>query len=1115
MSIAQNLSSSTFPSHYIDNIDSDQQDINGTTAAISREVPKNETNSKLESLGTTQISPSKNVSHIGEVVTSLPNYTNETTSTTKSTTTATDFQFDQETTNFFNRSGTISSTKSTKSFPPHTPQTTTTIMPSTHSTTTTSSPNKAKTTTTTVKPDTDDVIKKMYVHLFIFIFSAIGKISIADENTSCLEMIENEFNFGEDFSENIQNLILVNLNDDLSCQSFIEYLSLKLRESTHSYWKELDEQGRRRIASHLLPLLKYQILNGTNGPVKSIIEAIGFENIFGPREINCSQQIKQTFDLSHSLSENLIDHLNLSNHKECRQFIKISKNYLFDRVQLINSIVFTIGLFYSIRSLEYLKITLQDISDDDGVEFSSTDDVDDNEDLFAKVTPENGEEANIALENKPDVRSIQNDTEPVFTGENKAVINEYEYDSSDEEDVLNTIGNIPYEWYKDYVHIGYDVDGRKIIKPKNDDQVQEFLNQIDDPNYWRTVKDNLAGQKVVLSDQDVNLVKRIRNAKCPDPTYNQYESFIDFFTYEKMIHPVTNRPEPKAAFIPSLSEKRLVSKLVSAIKKARLKPKPVIKKPKPFEFNYDLWEKDGEKNPRLDRYIPAPKPKPPGHEESYNPPPEYLFTDEEEKEWLEQDPEDRKINFIPRSYSSLRKVPAYPDFIKERFERSLDLYLCPRVRKNRIRVNPEDLIPELPKPSDLQPFPSIQSMVYSGHEANIVCITVEQSSQYMASGDKDGVVKIWEILTGRCFKTLKFSGPISNLSWSPNDSKSIVAIVVENMVYIINIGLGQRQIVQQTEQYFENLNPENNDDDGPSGEEESNIPKRKENPVCHWKRIHQENDAEDWLKGIRLIIKHDFEIKQLAWHAAGEYISTVMPHASNRSIVIHHLSRMKSQVPFKKIKDIIQYVKFHPTKAYFFVATKRTIRIYDLIKQQMTKKLSANCNEISSMAIHPGGDNIIISSMDPRVQWFDLDLSDKPYKTMRYHKKAVRCVDFHRKYPLFASSSDDGTVVVCHGMVYNDLLQNALIVPVKVLKAQNVKKQTEIMQCLFHPNRPWLFAISSNTTKRIRDPSLVTLHMLLFSNSSMASSISSFEYPRMIQRSIASAIFTTRSSAIL
>lgn len=36
----------------------------------------------------------------------------------------------------------------------------------------------------------------------------------------------------------------------------------------------------------------------------------------------------------------------------------------------------------------------------------------------------------------------------------------------------------------------------------------------------------------------------------------------------------------------------------------------------------------------------------------------------------------------------------------------------------------------------------------------------------------------------------------------------------------------------------------------------------------------------------------------------------------------------------------------------------------------------------------------------------------------RHHKKALRAVAFHRHYPLFASGSDDGTVIVCHGMVY-------------------------------------------------------------------------------------------------
>lgn len=61
--------------------------------------------------------------------------------------------------------------------------------------------------------------------------------------------------------------------------------------------------------------------------------------------------------------------------------------------------------------------------------------------------------------------------------------------------------------------------------------------------------------------------------------------------------------------------------------------------------------------------------------------------------------------------------------------------------------------------------------------------------------------------------------------------------------------------------------------------------------------------------------------------------------------------------------------------------------------------------------------------------WFDLDLSSKPYRSLRYHNYAVRGAAFHRTYPLFASSSDDATVHVFHGMVYADLMTNPLIVP--------------------------------------------------------------------------------------
>ena len=78
-----------------------------------------------------------------------------------------------------------------------------------------------------------------------------------------------------------------------------------------------------------------------------------------------------------------------------------------------------------------------------------------------------------------------------------------------------------------------------------------------------------------------------------------------------------------------------------------------------------------------------------------------------------------------------------------------------------------------------------------------------------------------------------------------------------------------------------------------------------------------------------------------------------------------------------------------------------------------------------------------MGTYDKKIVWFDVDMGSKPYKNLKYHDKAIRNVQFSQKFPLFASSSDDGTVNIFYGKVYDDLLQNALIVPVKILKAHS------------------------------------------------------------------------------
>jgi hypothetical protein len=38
-------------------------------------------------------------------------------------------------------------------------------------------------------------------------------------------------------------------------------------------------------------------------------------------------------------------------------------------------------------------------------------------------------------------------------------------DTSDEEEIRNTRGNIPLEWYNELSHFGYDIEGKRISKP--------------------------------------------------------------------------------------------------------------------------------------------------------------------------------------------------------------------------------------------------------------------------------------------------------------------------------------------------------------------------------------------------------------------------------------------------------------------------------------------------------------------------------------------------------------------------------------------------------------------------------------------------------------------------
>ncbi|KAJ6327823.1 hypothetical protein OIU78_014645 [Salix suchowensis] len=201
----------------------------------------------------------------------------------------------------------------------------------------------------------------------------------------------------------------------------------------------------------------------------------------------------------------------------------------------------------------------------------------------------------------------------------------------------------------------------------------------------RKIYDEYNDEDVELTKEETKLIRRMLKGKAPHGDFDLYAPYVDWFKWEDSKHPLSNAPEPKSRFIPSKWEAKKVLGLVRAIRKGLIK----FDKPKEEPCFYMLWGDDASSSEKTGHlsYIPAPKPNLPGHEESYNPSLEYIPTQEEINSYQLMDEEDRP-KFIPKRFMSLRSIPAYENAVKDSFERCLDLYLCPRVRKKRINIDP-------------------------------------------------------------------------------------------------------------------------------------------------------------------------------------------------------------------------------------------------------------------------------------------------------------------------------------------------------------------------------------------------------------------------------------------
>lgn len=166
----------------------------------------------------------------------------------------------------------------------------------------------------------------------------------------------------------------------------------------------------------------------------------------------------------------------------------------------------------------------------------------------------------------------------------------------------NRIGNVPAYFYDDLPHIGYDIDGKKVMRPATGDELDKFLEGIEDADGgWCvafslrtsaelsltrfllaglpsrtsfTGKTSLSPRKSLISS---TVSPRERTPTPPttrefifgafaEPLTNSasprsYTPTIEYFSSKVLATPLVGRPEPKSRFLPSKWEHKKVRRL--------------------------------------------------------------------------------------------------------------------------------------------------------------------------------------------------------------------------------------------------------------------------------------------------------------------------------------------------------------------------------------------------------------------------------------------------------------------------------------------------------------------------------------------------------------------------
>jgi ribosome biogenesis protein ERB1 len=159
---------------------------------------------------------------------------------------------------------------------------------------------------------------------------------------------------------------------------------------------------------------------------------------------------------------------------------------------------------------------------------NSDDEVEEEITKVSQDAPLNGESEDLLSDGSSEFYSSDGEVVLDAEGNPRKLLPEidphYDSDSSTYSEV-NTIGNIDIEKYypASMPHIGYDINGRRIMRPAAGAALDQLLDTIDLPKGWTGIIDKETGALKNLTEEELEIIKRIRKEELPNDQTEIYD----------------------------------------------------------------------------------------------------------------------------------------------------------------------------------------------------------------------------------------------------------------------------------------------------------------------------------------------------------------------------------------------------------------------------------------------------------------------------------------------------------------------------------------------------------------------------------------------------------------